>query len=357
MLAIAIVLLAWVTTDLNRNGTVPANIVPIAGGFTVARARRAPRAALEGGLRRPGAAADHHRAQRARPRHDPPDRPRPRQARHRRRDAYASSSGRPSPWRLAVAVLVVLRDHRLLRRYTYSRMAVGFVPARCSRSLPGLGRSINGSQIWISIGPLNFQPGEFAKIALAIFFAGYLVQTRDALSLAGKQGPRPHLARAAATSARSSSPGLLAPARARLREATSAPRCCSSASSSRCSTSPPSACRGSPSACCSSAAPYASPARPSRTSRRACDLWLDPFSPQSLERSNQLANGPVGHGLRRAHRHRARRAAAPTSRPSPRATSSSRASARSSASSASSRILVLYLIFCRARHPHRPRRA
>ena len=53
LLAIAIVLLAWVTTDLNRNGTVPANIIPVAGGFTVLALAVPPRAALEGGLRRP----------------------------------------------------------------------------------------------------------------------------------------------------------------------------------------------------------------------------------------------------------------------------------------------------------------
>ena len=87
---------------------------------------------------------------------------------------------------LAVAVLFVLRDHRLLRRYTYVTMAVGFVLLLLPL-VPGIGRTINGSQIWISVGPLNFQPGEFAKIALAIFFAGYLVQTRDVLSLAGKK--------------------------------------------------------------------------------------------------------------------------------------------------------------------------
>ena len=80
----------------------------------------------------------------------------------------------------------MLRDHRLLRRYTYVTMAAGFVLLLLPL-VPGLGRTINGSQIWISVGPLNFQPGEFAKIALAIFFAGYLVQTRDVLSLAGKR--------------------------------------------------------------------------------------------------------------------------------------------------------------------------
>jgi cell division protein FtsW (lipid II flippase) len=46
---------------------------------------------------------------------------------------------------------------------------------------------VNGSRIWIGLGPFTFQPGEVAKIVLAIFFAGYLVQTRDALSLAGRK--------------------------------------------------------------------------------------------------------------------------------------------------------------------------
>ncbi len=87
---------------------------------------------------------------------------------------------------LAAVVLIVLRDHRVLRRYTYLAGAVGFglllLPL-----LPVIGTSIYGSRIWIQIGPFSFQPGEVAKIALAIFFAGYLVQTRDALSVAGRK--------------------------------------------------------------------------------------------------------------------------------------------------------------------------
>jgi cell division protein FtsW (lipid II flippase) len=53
--------------------------------------------------------------------------------------------------------------------------------------VPGIGRNINGSKIWIGLGPMSFQPGEVAKILLVIFFAGYLVQTRDALSLIGRR--------------------------------------------------------------------------------------------------------------------------------------------------------------------------
>jgi peptidoglycan glycosyltransferase len=56
--------------------------------------------------------------------------------------------------------------------------------------LPGVGRNINGSRIWVSIGPMNFQPGEFAKIALALFFAAYLVERRELLAQAlWKVGP------------------------------------------------------------------------------------------------------------------------------------------------------------------------
>ena len=87
---------------------------------------------------------------------------------------------------IAGAVLFFLRDHRVLRRYTFTAAVVGFglliLPL-----VPGLGRQVYGSRIWIGLGPLSFQPGEIAKIVLAVFFAGYLVQTRDVLSLAGRK--------------------------------------------------------------------------------------------------------------------------------------------------------------------------
>ena len=50
--------------------------------------------------------------------------------------------------------------------------------------VPGIGRDINGAKIWVSLGPINFQPGEFAKIALALFFAAYLVERRELLAMA-----------------------------------------------------------------------------------------------------------------------------------------------------------------------------
>jgi cell division protein FtsW (lipid II flippase) len=87
---------------------------------------------------------------------------------------------------LAVLVVWFLRDHRWLRRFTYTAMIAGLVLVMLP-VVPGLGRSINGARIWISIGGMSLQPAEFAKIAFAIFFAGYLVSNRDTLALAGKK--------------------------------------------------------------------------------------------------------------------------------------------------------------------------
>lgn len=83
---------------------------------------------------------------------------------------------------LFVLTLAVVRDIRVLQRYRYTFGLVG-VLLLVAPLLPGVGRSINGSRIWMSIGPFSLQPGEFAKIALAVFFAGYLMERRELLSM------------------------------------------------------------------------------------------------------------------------------------------------------------------------------
>lgn len=79
-----------------------------------------------------------------------------------------------------VAVLVFVPRARVLERYRYLAGAGG-VALLVAPLAPLVGRSINGSRIWVSLGPVNFQPGEFAKLALAVFFAGYLVDRRELL--------------------------------------------------------------------------------------------------------------------------------------------------------------------------------
>ncbi|PYG98906.1 cell division protein [Arthrobacter stackebrandtii] len=89
----------------------------------------------------------------------------------------------------AIAVIWFLRDHRILRRYTYISL-VASVVLLILPMVPGIGWSAYGASVWIKIGPFSFQPGEIAKITLAIFFAGYLSSNRDLILLAGKKiGP------------------------------------------------------------------------------------------------------------------------------------------------------------------------
>lgn len=85
-----------------------------------------------------------------------------------------------------VGVLLVVRDHRKLQGLTYT-FGLAALVLLLLPLIPGLGRNIHGARIWIGVGPLSFQPGEVAKICLAVFFAGYLVVKRDALALAGRR--------------------------------------------------------------------------------------------------------------------------------------------------------------------------
>ena len=48
--------------------------------------------------------------------------------------------------------------------------------------VPGVGYAVGGARIWVSVGPINFQPGEFAKILLSLFFAGYLYERRELIA-------------------------------------------------------------------------------------------------------------------------------------------------------------------------------
>jgi len=83
----------------------------------------------------------------------------------------------------AIAVVTFLRNHLVLFRYTYL-MGLG---ALILLLLPMFFAPVNGARVWVRLGGMSFQPGEIAKILLAIFFAGYLVRNRDALSMVGKK--------------------------------------------------------------------------------------------------------------------------------------------------------------------------
>jgi cell division protein FtsW (lipid II flippase) len=87
---------------------------------------------------------------------------------------------------LFIATLVLLRDHRVLQRFTYTS-GLAAILLLLMPMAPGIGKTVNGARIWIHVGSMSFQPGEVAKVLLVVTFAGYLVLHRDALALAGRR--------------------------------------------------------------------------------------------------------------------------------------------------------------------------
>jgi len=85
-----------------------------------------------------------------------------------------------------VATLALVRRARDLERYRYSFAFAGIALLLLPLA-PGIGENINGARLWIHVGSLNFQPGEIAKLALAIFFASVLVERADLLSQATRR--------------------------------------------------------------------------------------------------------------------------------------------------------------------------
>src|SRR4029450_2991297 len=80
------------------------------------------------------------------------------------------------------ATCLFLRDYRVLDRYKYI-CGIGAIALLCLPALPVFGQEINGARLWVHIGTVSFQPGEFAKVLLVVFLAGYLRDNREMLSM------------------------------------------------------------------------------------------------------------------------------------------------------------------------------
>jgi cell division protein FtsW (lipid II flippase) len=78
-------------------------------------------------------------------------------------------------------LLLLRRDYRKLESYKYL-CGVGAVVLLILPALPGLGQRVNGARLWIHVGGLQIQPGEFAKLLLIVFLAGYLREKREVLA-------------------------------------------------------------------------------------------------------------------------------------------------------------------------------
>jgi cell division protein FtsW (lipid II flippase) len=76
--------------------------------------------------------------------------------------------------------ILLLRDLRVLERYRYTIAVAGLALLLLPR-VPGIGQPVNGAYLGVKLGPISFQPAEFGKIAIIIFLAAYLRDTRQVL--------------------------------------------------------------------------------------------------------------------------------------------------------------------------------
>jgi cell division protein FtsW (lipid II flippase) len=87
---------------------------------------------------------------------------------------------------LFVLTIELLRDYEVLERYRYLIATLGIALLLAPR-LPGIGQQVNGAYLGVSIGPISFQPAEFAKICLVIFLASYLREHREVLIVGARR--------------------------------------------------------------------------------------------------------------------------------------------------------------------------
>jgi hypothetical protein len=104
----------------------------------------------------------------------------------------AADAPRQVPWTavalgLFVTVLWRVGDHRRLACYGYTFGLVGLGLLVLPGVLPASISEINGAKLWLRLGPLSIQPGEFAKIGIIVFVAVFLVTNRELFTTAGRQ--------------------------------------------------------------------------------------------------------------------------------------------------------------------------
>ena len=83
---------------------------------------------------------------------------------------------------LFALAVTVLRDHRRLDALKYT-LGIAGIALLALPALPVIGNTVNGARLWIQVGPINLQPGEFSKVLIVAFLAGYLRDNRELLSM------------------------------------------------------------------------------------------------------------------------------------------------------------------------------
>jgi cell division protein FtsW (lipid II flippase) len=76
--------------------------------------------------------------------------------------------------------ILLIDDHHVLERYRYL-IAAASIGLLLMPRLPGIGAQVHGAFLAIKVGPIQFQPAEFAKLGIIVFLASYLRETGDIL--------------------------------------------------------------------------------------------------------------------------------------------------------------------------------
>ncbi len=79
----------------------------------------------------------------------------------------------------AFACWVMMRIPLVIWRSVSGLLVVLAVILLIAVLIPGVGREINGSMRWLSLGIMNAQPSEFAKLATILYMASYLDRRRE----------------------------------------------------------------------------------------------------------------------------------------------------------------------------------
>jgi cell division protein FtsW (lipid II flippase) len=82
--------------------------------------------------------------------------------------------------------IVFLRDYRVLERYRYV-IALSAIVLLALPRFPLIGAPVNGAYLGVKLGPVAFQPAEFAKLAIVVFLASYLRDTRQVLVIGARR--------------------------------------------------------------------------------------------------------------------------------------------------------------------------
>jgi cell division protein FtsW (lipid II flippase) len=79
-------------------------------------------------------------------------------------------------------LFIVLSFRNYHRLFDYKYLLASVAVVLIALTFTPLGYEVNGARLWVDLGPVGFQPSEFARISLVIFYAGYLAEKRDVMT-------------------------------------------------------------------------------------------------------------------------------------------------------------------------------